>query len=268
MTKNSPLVRNLIIIMLIFFLFQSLLFGVIFIFISIPSIIPILFYPISFLYHLAFLAGLIGMKQYFMLMPEEKPLTRINCANKITLLRISAIPTIFFLFLAINVLAIRWILIVYVSIIFITDFIDGFIARKFHQITKIGKYIDSSGDYLVIFFTSIIYFYYSLIPFWLFVIILVRIFFIAITVVILSFIKNDVVYTISFLGKVSIFALMLLFSLKLLTLFGIDNKIFLSILLILNYITGGILLISLGEKVILIFKFFSARRVKAVKKKN
>lgn len=258
--KNPSLTRSIIITVFIFFLFQGLLFGIILLIEKIPLYIPALYYPVSFVYHTAFMFGLIGMKKYFVLESSGAELTRINCANKVTLLRISAIPSIFFLFLAIDLPLIRWILVVYISFIFLTDFLDGIIARKLKEITKIGRYIDSSGDYLILFFTSILYFYYSLIPPWLFILILVRISTIAITVVILSFIKKEVVYTISFLGKASIFSLMLLFSLKLLPLFGIDNTIFNLVLSICEYTTGGILVISLGEKVVLILKAFLQKK--------
>jgi phosphatidylglycerophosphate synthase len=254
--------------MLFLFLLQVLLFGVILFIEEIPPFIPVLYYPVSFLYHLAFTFALIGMKDYFVLESTGVHLTKINCANKITLLRISAIPSIFFLFMAITFPLVRWILIVYISFIFFTDFLDGIIARKFHQITKIGKYIDSSGDYLILFFTSILYFYFSLIPLWLFILILIRIFTIALTVVILSFIKKNVVYTISFLGKASIFSLMLLFSLKLLPLFGISHPVFTFTLSVCEYITGGILLISLGEKIFLIGNTFSQKKQDTSKEKE
>ncbi|MBN2534878.1 MAG: CDP-alcohol phosphatidyltransferase family protein [Spirochaetales bacterium] len=248
--------------MLAFFLMQGLLFGIILCIAEIPLSIPFLYYPVSFLYHIAFIFALIGMKRYFVLENTGEVLSRINLANRITLLRISAIPSIFFLFFAINLILIRWILLIYISFIFLTDFIDGILARTLKQITKIGRYIDSSGDYLILFFTSILYIYYSLIPTWLFLLILARIFTIAVTVVIMSFIKNEVVYTISFLGKASVFSLMLLFSLKLLPLFGVNNSIFTLILSICEYIIGGILIVSLGEKVILVVKAF------LIKKKN
>lgn len=266
--ENASLTRSIIITMLIFFLFQALFFGIILLIEKIPLFIPFLFYPVSFVFHVAFIFALIGMKRYFVIEETGVSLTRINLANGITLLRISAIPSIFFLFFAINLISIRWILIIYISFIFLTDFLDGILARKLKQITKIGRFIDSSGDYLILFFTSILYYYYSLIPLWLFILVLVRIFTIGLTVVIMSFIRDEVVYTISFLGKASVFSLMLLFSLKLLPLFGIDNSIFNLILSICEYITGGILIFSLGEKVVLLIRAFVLQKRKQGKRGN
>ena len=261
MKNLTRLTKNIIITQLILYLIQAFFFLLIQIFTKIPLMTALYYYPVSLCFHTAILFGLFVLKRFFVLEPSGTPLTRINIANLITLLRISAIPSIFFLLMAIHMQSIKWILIVYISFIFITDFVDGILARKLNQITKIGKYLDSSGDYMILFFTSILYLYYSLIPPWLFILILVRLLSVAIAVVILSVMKNNVVYAISFLGKASIFALMVIFFLNLIPLFGIDNKIFNFILTICEYITGGILILSFGERVFLIYKAFSRTEV-------
>ncbi|MBN2444470.1 MAG: CDP-alcohol phosphatidyltransferase family protein [Spirochaetales bacterium] len=260
MKKQDPLSINIIITIFALFISQSLLFFIIRIFTSIPEWIFLLYYPVSCGFHGFILFALFKLKRYIVLEATGVPLKRLNIANIVTLVRMSAIPSIFFLLLAIHIPSIKWILIVYITFIFITDFLDGMIARALNQITIIGKYIDSSGDYMILFFSSLLYLYYSLIQPWFFIIILVRIFSIAIVAIILYCVKKDVVYTISFLGKASIFALMTLFALKLLPLFGIHNTIFDFILSVIEYITAGFLVVSFGERIFLLRKVLSEKK--------
>ena len=267
MKKLDSLSQNIIITIIILFVIQSLLFLIIRMIVeNIPFLVVVLYYPVSLGFHLFILFGLFVLKRYFVLESTGVQLTRINLANFITLFRLSAIPSIFFLLMVIHIQTIKWILIVYISFIFITDFVDGFLARSLNQITKIGKYLDSSGDYLILFFSSFLYLYYSLIPVWLFIAVVVRLLTISITINVLYYIKREVVYVISFLGKVSIFALMLLFSLKLLPLFGINNTVFNFILSLCEYFTGGILIISFVERIYLICKALSSTDAKKEKK--
>jgi cardiolipin synthase len=56
----------------------------------------------------------------------------------------------------------------------LTDFLDGYIARRFNQVTKLGKLIDPAADRLYIFTTLIGLVMTGVIPFWLAAVIIAR----------------------------------------------------------------------------------------------
>ncbi|MCX7834342.1 MAG: CDP-alcohol phosphatidyltransferase family protein [Ignavibacteria bacterium] len=58
--------------------------------------------------------------------------------------------------------------------IWLTDTLDGYIARKFNMITETGKIIDPLADKLCIIVIGIIVFKLDLIPLWFLIIIIVR----------------------------------------------------------------------------------------------
>ena len=70
----------------------------------------------------------------------------MNTANKITLLRVLLIPV--FLLLAYNDSLIAAFL-VYITAC-VTDFIDGYIARHYHQTTNFGKFMDPLADKVLV----------------------------------------------------------------------------------------------------------------------
>ncbi|MEM4337128.1 MAG: CDP-alcohol phosphatidyltransferase family protein [Candidatus Woesearchaeota archaeon] len=71
----------------------------------------------------------------------------MNTPNKITILRISLAP---FIFLALfnKILNLAIILLLFA---FISDVIDGYLARKLKEVTKIGKILDALADKLIVF---------------------------------------------------------------------------------------------------------------------
>lgn len=55
-----------------------------------------------------------------------------------------------------------------------TDFLDGYLARKYGEITKIGQILDPVADKLMITFALLTFVYIDVIPFWIVTIILFR----------------------------------------------------------------------------------------------
>ena len=70
----------------------------------------------------------------------------MNIANKLTLLRIVMIP--FFIFLLLEGYSF-WALIVFSTAAF-TDYLDGYLARKYKLITNFGKFMDPLADKLLV----------------------------------------------------------------------------------------------------------------------
>ena len=110
----------------------------------------------------------------------------MNLANKLTLLRVILIPFFIVCFyipnLVINTISVNNYLIPYANllglVIFllaaITDFIDGYIARKYNMITDFGKFMDPLADKLLVTAALLILLENGLIAGWVVFIILAR----------------------------------------------------------------------------------------------
>ena len=72
-----------------------------------------------------------------------------NIANVLTLSRIAAIPLIAAL-LFFNEPLLRWIAFILFAVACITDFFDGYIARRMDQVSALGRFLDPIADKLVV----------------------------------------------------------------------------------------------------------------------
>lgn len=91
-------------------------------------------------------------------------------ANKITVARIALIPL--FLILAYTG-HIYWALAVYV-IACVSDFADGYIARRFNQISNFGKFVDPLADKMLVLAAMCYFIDYGQMPGWSVAIVLFR----------------------------------------------------------------------------------------------
>ena len=110
----------------------------------------------------------------------------MNLANQLTLLRIILIPFFIVCFyipsLIVNTVAVNNYLIPYANllglIIFllaaITDFIDGYVARKYNMITDFGKFMDPLADKLLVTAALLVLLENGLISGWVVFVILAR----------------------------------------------------------------------------------------------
>ncbi|MGN1004413.1 MAG: CDP-diacylglycerol--glycerol-3-phosphate 3-phosphatidyltransferase, partial [Oscillospiraceae bacterium] len=73
----------------------------------------------------------------------------MNTANKLTMLRVIMIP-VFLLALYLDFPFNKIVALVIFILASITDFIDGYIARHFNQITDFGKFMDPLADKLLV----------------------------------------------------------------------------------------------------------------------
>ncbi len=73
----------------------------------------------------------------------------MTLANKITLARIALIP-IFLVFAVLGGTTFDIVALVLFILCSVTDFLDGYVARKYHQVTDFGKFVDPLADKLLI----------------------------------------------------------------------------------------------------------------------
>jgi phosphatidylglycerophosphate synthase len=217
---------------------------------------PALFFAISAAYHAGLTALLLHRKADFHLDGAPAPLVRVNLSNTLTLGRLSAIPTILFLIMQASSYPILPVLLPLMILVFGTDTLDGMVARRRHEITYVGRYLDSSSDYLMIITVSIIFFYYLLIPLWFFILIMCRFVFFALGMVALALRQGKPDPLSTFLGKASIFALMVLYVMEIAGLFGvpwIGNGL---VVRIVEYVVALIVAVSMVDKAIFLRREF------------
>ena len=110
----------------------------------------------------------------------------MNIANRLTIARIIMIP-LFLLMMCfpkdtlgvVNVfhsnLSVSWVLAMIIfTIASITDFLDGYLARKYHLITNFGKFADPLADKLLVMTAFITLVGASVIPMWIVAVIVCR----------------------------------------------------------------------------------------------
>ncbi|MBN1698471.1 MAG: CDP-alcohol phosphatidyltransferase family protein [Spirochaetales bacterium] len=253
MYRRTPLINNIVLTFIVLYCIQAILFIVPALIYSFPSFIIVAFFCASALFHGIFTVLLILMKHAFVNEATGEILTSVNMANLITLSRLSAIPTIVFLFFEFRQPGVQCIIFFFIAFVFITDFVDGVIARYCRQITTIGRYLDSSSDYFLIIFTSIIYFLFGLVPIWLFILIVVRLLILGAGAILYAIIAKKVAYSVTFLGKASIFSIMTLFVLKLVP-FIVSWAPFSIILSVIEYCVAAFLVASFIEKIVIIVR--------------
>jgi cardiolipin synthase len=69
--------------------------------------------------------------------------------NLLCLYRVAVIPVLVVLFFIDNAVA-AWLNVILIALAGLSDFLDGYFARKLKQTTLLGKFLDSSSDKLVV----------------------------------------------------------------------------------------------------------------------
>lgn len=194
------------------------------------------------------LAILLFIRQTFFLLETQAPLSRVNFANKLTLFRISSLPSLVILFIASRAYPVALVLVVYAVIAFVTDLLDGLVSRATHQATRVGQYLDSMSDYAVLLGVAIAFVGYGFISLWFFSLVVVRFMAQWVSMAIL-FIKRhgSVEPRTSFLGKASVAVTMVVFAANLLRLFSWFGP-YGAALTVVEIVAAVILVVSLVEK--------------------
>lgn len=126
----------------------------------------------------------------------------MTLASKITLVRVAFIPAIMACMYASAGASSVWMwasLAIFI-IASITDFVDGYIARKYHQVSDFGKFLDPLADKLLVIAVMVMFCQWDVFPAWALMIVLAREF--AVTGLRLIAVGKGVVIAAGWSGKV------------------------------------------------------------------
>ena len=185
--------------------------------------------------------------------PPQRRTARLTLPNALTLLRLSSIPT----------LTLMWghgpraggapALIAVTAAVFLTDLLDGALARRRGQVTTLGGYLDSGSDYLALLALAGLLAARGILPPWVAVLLIVRLVLNAIAMAVIKLRRRGYTPRPTTWGKISVAAAMALITAELLVYAaaaphppapGVAG-----IVLVAELVTAAILAISLIDKV-------------------
>ena len=94
----------------------------------------------------------------------------MTTASKITLARVALIPV----FMLLLLLGFNWIALVVFAVASLTDFVDGYIARHYNQVSDFGKFLDPLADKLLVTAAMLVFVQWNRMPSWVVMIVLAR----------------------------------------------------------------------------------------------
>ncbi|MBU8913255.1 MAG: CDP-alcohol phosphatidyltransferase family protein [Spirochaetales bacterium] len=259
MSQSSSLKLSIILSVAAYFLIQCLLW--------VLSVSPSVamsrsyawYFPTSALLHLG-MAGFLWWRSIdFRHTTTREPLPAVNAACHLTLFRLSCVPTILFLAIAVaQSEASGVILVVVVAVAFVTDFFDGQVARRLNQTTDIGAYLDSSTDYAVLIVLSIAFVIMKVTPIWYFGILMGRLIGFAIAMAILTKVQGKVDAETTFLGKAAVFAAMTVYAFELARYVNLAVLGDATLVLVVEIASAIILGVSVVDKYVYLVRKFRA----------
>ena len=106
---------------------------------------------------------------------KRKPLKNVlfNLPNTLSLIRLVCIPVVVVCLLFPG----RWgsfLAALFFGVAFITDFLDGYFARRYGDVTVLGKFLDPLADKILVTVTMIMLIPLQRIPAWMVMLIIVR----------------------------------------------------------------------------------------------
>jgi phosphatidylglycerophosphate synthase len=240
----------------VYFSIQSIIFLAFSIIAGFFARYAVLFFPLSGIFHLALLAFLISLRKDFVIEASGEKLEKVNTANKITLVRLSTLPTLLVLIMAARDYSIRIPLLALVVLVFLTDFADGYVSRKAGEVTRVGRILDSASDYSLLIVLTVVFYYFELIPLWFFALVVGRLLIQAVLMAILVVLKRRVDPKTTFMGKAAVFTIMAVYAVEVGRIaFGLAKGLPFQIV---EWVAGAIIAASVIDKVVAF-----AREVKA-----
>ena len=155
---------------------------------------------------------------------------KLTTASKITVVRMILIPVVLVLMYVDFTGHMYWALAVFI-IASCSDFVDGYIARHYNQVTNFGKFIDPLADKLLVISVMLVFVDFELMPAWVAIIVVARE--LAITSLRLIAVESGKVIAAAWSGKIKTASTMVCICLILL---GIPQW--------LNYVCQGVILVT------------------------
>ena len=190
---------------------------------------------------------------------EQAPIPRVNLSNVLTISRLSAIPTAVFLILLTRRAPLLPIVLPFLAAVFVTDFFDGIVARRRGEITLVGSYLDSMSDYLIIIATSIVFYIFRLVPLWMFALVLARLVLFAAFMALATFMKGKANPVSTFLGKASVFAIMVLYVWEVVKYLGVPYIGHPVVVQIVEYAVAVLIGASFVDKAVFLRRLFAGK---------
>jgi len=94
----------------------------------------------------------------------------MTTASKITLARVAMIPVFMIVLLA----GFNWAALIIFAVASLTDFVDGYIARHYNQVSDFGKFLDPLADKLLVVAAMVIFSEWGMFPGWALMLVLAR----------------------------------------------------------------------------------------------
>ena len=124
----------------------------------------------------------------------------MNTANKLTMLRVALIP-VFLILLYLRFPFHMYFALTVFILASVTDFVDGYIARHYNQVTDFGKFMDPLADKVLVMAALLWFVEAGRLPAWVLLVVIVREF--AVTALRLIAVERGRVIAAAWSGKVS-----------------------------------------------------------------
>ena len=159
----------------------------------------------------------------------------MNTANKLTMLRVVMIP-VFLLALYIQFPFNNLVALAIFILASVTDFIDGYIARHFDQITDFGKFMDPLADKLLVTSAMLWFVEVGQMPAWALLVVIAREF--AVSGLRMVAAPKGIVIAAAWSGKIKTASTMVCICIMLLPIPDILNTICVAVILVTTLVSG------------------------------
>lgn len=159
----------------------------------------------------------------------------MTTANKITIGRMILVP-VFIVLMLLNFPGHKFAALLVFIVAGASDSVDGYIARKYDQITDFGKFADPLADKILIISALLIFVEWGQMPAWCAIIIVVREF--AVTGLRLIAVENGTVIAAAWSGKIKTAATMVCICIMLVPIPAILNTICVAVILVTTVVSG------------------------------
>lgn len=185
--------------------------------------------------------------------------------NQLTVMRIILTPVFFFLFLTGEPLYIQISLVVYL-IAAVTDWYDGWLARKFNYITEWGKFLDPLADKVLTSGAFLAFVFIGVLDLWMVLVIILRDFLITGLRVYADFKKRSFTTSVlakwkTFIQMAFIYYLLLFYTLRTVEYLNKNYAAFFNAVLNRQLIYWGMLVVTLFTVVTGVLYLFSNRKL-------